>query len=205
MRAFLLITVIVFAAIGLGVAIEATTSSPHHVKATAPSPPPHQSNLWTISTRQPALRIDVRQSCPKSVAQYHDVTNANADARTTLVPPNPTAGLICRYGTIPTLSSSIPYTLVVAKRLGQQDASALAEAIDRVSTKRPTGLSSCPAQFATATIIAFAYANGSNADIWYEDSGCQMLDNGFLASSELGDPAFYNGFMSLIERLAPRG
>ena len=194
MRVFIAIALAVIAAIGIGVAVEAGTSSPSA----------HKSNAWTISTRQPSLRLLVDEPCPKSIAGYQDVTNAEVSSRTSLVPPSPDAGLICRYGTIPTMSTNVPYALVRSKRLERGDAVELAIAIDRVSTKRPTGVSACPAQFAAATVVAFGYAKESTADVWYQDSGCQKLDNGYLASSELGDPAFYNGFVALIDRLAPR-
>jgi hypothetical protein len=89
-------------------------------------------------------------------------------------------------------------------RLNAAQASRLGAVVDKVSTAPPKGAYSCPAGWNTATVIAFSYRGRSDADLWYYDSGCQTLDNGKIGAFQGGNPSFYRGFVSMIDRLAPQ-
>ena len=127
-----------------------------------------------------------------------------------LVPLHPIAGLICRYGPLPespagqpTGPAAVPGALYRQTRLGQSDSDPLASTIDRVSLSPPAGPSGCPADFGSASIIAFSYSNQADADLWWFTSGCQSLDNGQIGAFEVGNPAFYSVFEPAAEALSP--
>jgi hypothetical protein len=75
--------------------------------------------------------------------------------------------------------------------------------VNAMSTARPTAVAHCPAQLATVTVLSFGYSADRSVELWYSDSGCQTLDNGFLEASEISNPPFYEGFSALVARLAP--
>jgi hypothetical protein len=79
----------------------------------------------------------------------------------------------------------------------------LASVIDSISTAAPHGVNSCPADFGSASIIAFSYADTPDVNVWFSDSGCKTLDNGVIGAFELGNPSFYQSFESLIDELSP--
>jgi len=52
-----------------------------------------------------------------------------------------------------------------------------------------------------ATIIAFGYSQYS-VDIWYQDSGCQTVDNGKIGAWQ-GGSASFAAFQTTLVGLAP--
>jgi hypothetical protein len=163
------------------------------------------SDPWHLSRGGPHIRVLVNYGCPASLGAARDVRNVGAWRFSELVPKSPTDGLICRYAA----SASSPPATVVHPALYRQvrltaaQASGLAGAIDRVSTAAPKGAYSCPAGWNTATVIAFSYRGRPDADLWYYDSGCQTLDNGWIGAFQGGNQNFYLRFVPLIDRLAP--
>ncbi len=75
--------------------------------------------------------------------------------------------------------------------------------VRRLNTEKPVGTYHCPADFESATLIAFAYSHGSDADLWFSDTGCETLDNGSIGAAAAGHPAFGTRFASLVNKLAP--
>ena len=61
---------------------------------------PSCTGYWTIQSRHPQVRVTVAKGCPATVPYDADVRNPG-DAVSTLVPPRPRAGLICRYSGTP--------------------------------------------------------------------------------------------------------
>lgn len=171
------------------------------LSACAPSTDP-----WTISRSGPKLRLLSTDSCPRSLGPARDARNHGAWRLAKLVPASPAHSLICRYAAPLTPAATVQPqpSLYRQVRLGRDRASTLAKLIDLVSTKPPSGISSCPAAFNTATVIAFWYAHGMQADIWYSDTGCQTLDNGAIAASETSNPNFSGRVIPLINRVAPQ-
>ena len=51
------------------------------------------------------------------------------------------------------------------------------------------------------TILAFSYAGRADADVWWHASGCQSLDNGYVATTETVNPSFYNNLGKAIQHL----
>lgn len=121
-----------------------------------------------------------------------------------MVPPNPTAGLICRYAPPSSFeqTSEVRGSLYAQLRLTRAQAVQLAGVIDAMSTAVPPN-AHCPAEILSASIIAFAYANAPDVDLWFKDSGCQTLDNGRMSASAIANPAFDGPFESLIAKWAP--
>jgi hypothetical protein len=154
--------------------------------------------VWSVS-RSPKLRVHVATGCPASVAAYQDVVNTFPGPP--LVPPNPEAGIICRYGP----SATRPETAQLERkaRLGPAQAGTLASAIRRLNLAPPTGVTHCPADFGLVAVIGFSFPGRADVGLWYEASGCQTLDNGRIGAFEGGNPSFYNGFLNTIDRLSP--
>ena len=45
--------------------------------------------------------------------------------------------------------------------------------------------------------------HADDVDVWWNDSGCQTLDNGRLGAFEDGNPSFYKTFQNAYTRLVP--
>lgn len=174
----------------LGFVIAATSSC-----ATAP---------WIVTPGHPVVHVLVLSGCASTMEGDKDVANSYTGDE--LVPPDPVSGRICRYraslaepdetGAPGSLYSSVPLTAVVAVHL--------ATVIDAINTAAPQGTVACPADFGSASIIAFEYASRSDVDLWFSDSGCETLDNGRVGAFEPGNPSFYNSFLTLMNQLAPQ-
>lgn len=164
------------------------------------------SDPWHPSRGGPYIRVLANADCPTSLGLARDVRNFGDWRLSELVPESPTSGLICRYAASATSppSAVVHPALYRQVRLTAAQASGLAGAIGKISTKAPKGAFSCPAGWNTATVIAFSYRGRSDADLWYYDSGCQTLDNGKIGAFEGGNPSFYPHFVPLIDRLAPQ-
>jgi hypothetical protein len=164
------------------------------------------SDPWHLSRGGPYIRVLASEACPSSLGPARDVRNFGAWRLSELVPRSPAGGLICRYAASATSPSSavVHPALYRQVRLTATQASGLAGVIDKVSTKAPKGVFSCPAGWDTATVIAFSYRGRTDADLWYYDSGCQTLDNGKIGAFQGGNSSFYGRFVSLINRLAPQ-
>jgi hypothetical protein len=154
--------------------------------------------VWNVS-RSPKLRVDVAARCPASIGADQDV--ANTFAGPPLVPPGPKAGLICRYA--PSATKPGPANLKRQTRLSTAQAGDLATVVRRLDLTAPSGVTNCPADLGLVAVIGFAYPGRADVGLWYHASGCQTLDNGRIGAFEVGNPSFYNGFLSTIDRLSP--
>jgi hypothetical protein len=153
----------------------------------------------------PQVRVTVAGGCPVTVARDQDVDNPTGPF-TRLVPSDPIAGRICRYGPrllSPSSAGESSAGLYRDTPLDGASARRLAVVIDRLPTNQTIGVTSCPADFGSVTVIALSYRHRPDADLWYHDGGCESLDNGHLRSFELGNRAFYEGFGPLVDRLSP--
>jgi hypothetical protein len=153
--------------------------------------------VWNVS-RSPKLHVDVAAGCPASIGADQDVVNTFAGPP--LVPPSPKAGLICRYG-----PSSNPGTATLKRqaRLGPTQAGVLATVVGRLNLAAPSGVTNCPADFGLVAVIGFSYPARADVGLWYQASGCQEVDNGRIGAVEVGNPSFYNGFLTTVDRLSP--
>jgi hypothetical protein len=177
----------------ISVALLAVQSQPPAASAAA--------RVWHVS-RTPKLRVDVATGCPVSVAAYQDVVNTFPGPP--LVPADPKAGLICRYG--PSTAKPGPARLERQTRLDQAQADLLTAAVRQLSLAPPTGVSFCPADFGLVAVIGFSFSGRPDVGLWYHASGCQTVDNGRIGSFQGGNPSFYNRFQSVVNRLsAPVG
>lgn len=105
-----------------------------------------------------------------------------------------TSGLVCRYRQIgghPGGPGPQFGVLYASPPLDGRQAVELTRIIDAIKTEGPpSGPISCPAQLnGMATVIAFDYPHRS-VDLWYQDSGCQEIDNGVIGASEIGNASF---------------
>jgi hypothetical protein len=107
--------------------------------------------------------------------------------------------VICWYGAPASSDEVLIHTSLVNGRTAR----ALSAAIDRLRTAVPSGQTHCPVASSREAVIAFGMGNGSVIDLWYNDTGCQTLDNGRLRAFETGDPAFSETFIPLVLGLLP--
>jgi hypothetical protein len=140
------------------------------------------------------------------LAEAKDVSNTGVGLDKILTPPSPESGLICRFGPAYTNSRMTVAggTLYRRRWVDMNTARHLASVIDSISTAGPQGVTSCPSTDFSATIIAFAYRDAPDVDLWFSDSGCRTLDNGLIGAFENGNPRFYQTFESLINELCPQ-
>jgi hypothetical protein len=161
-------------------------------------------SLTLLSAASAPIRVMASESCPSALGLANGVSNSYAG--TQLVAPSPTSGLICRYtppypfGVQPNTDPAALYRQV---ELTQSQAVRLAGVIDSISTEVPTGTVNCPDDDESTTVIALAYSDTPDIDLWYKDSGCQTLDNGRLRVYEVGNSMFYGAFDALIDAWAP--
>ncbi|GAA4193632.1 hypothetical protein GCM10022288_27720 [Gryllotalpicola kribbensis] len=146
---------------------------------------------FTPST--PTISIAATSSCPATLGAARDVPDRSAGSAT-LLPASgkPPAALACSY-TDRELSSQT--------RLGAAASRELASVVNEIDLSKPTGTTSCPAQLDQITVIAFEIGNTDDVDLWWNDSGCQTVDNGRLGAFQGGNPSFYRTFQSTYARL----
>jgi len=152
--------------------------------------------------RPPPGSLSVAAACPASIGGYADVVNTFVGPP--LVPADPGAGLICQYGK--DLGSGLPSSadLVLSTSLDRAQAQQLAAVVREIDLAPPSGALRCPAEFFGAvTVIALSYPGRTDVGLWYSTSGCQTLDNGQIGAFEGGNPSFYQGFETTIDRLSP--
>ncbi|MEO7016682.1 MAG: hypothetical protein ABI130_09635 [Leifsonia sp.] len=54
----------------------------------------------------------------------------------------------------------------------------------------PVGTVNCPMDTGAITLIAFAYPDTPDIDLWWKSDGCQIIDNGRLAAWRLANSSF---------------
>jgi hypothetical protein len=161
-------------------------------------------SVTLLSAVSSPVRLLASQTCPSALGAKNGVANPYAGDE--LVAPNPTFGLICRYTPPYPLGpqpNTNPASLYADARLTASQAEHLVRVIDSISTAHTTGSSSCPGDDGSTSVIAFAYTDAPDIDLWFKDSGCQTLDNGRLRAFETANPNFYGAFDTLIENWAP--
>lgn len=153
--------------------------------------------------------IDVRASghCPANKGAAADVV-ANSDGSSTLLPDKsaPGAALVCFYGSRPRATRTVAGhdKLAYAIRLDREEARALAASANKVDLAAPpAGAVNCPMDTGAVIIIAFAYPDAPDVDLWWKSDGCQTIDNGRLGASQLANSSF-GAFQQVFKGLTTR-
>ena len=143
----------------------------------------------------PQLTLDPAAACPRSLGHSQDVGPAS-DLSGRMVPSaDPRGGLVCVYlRPTSTLTAGHAPRLHRQVRLSAADAGLLTRDLPHVKIGSIRATYSCPGGPGRVTVIAFAYAHRSPVDLWYDDSGCQQLDNGHVVAVWAGNPSFYAHF-----------
>ena len=89
------------------------------------------------------------------------------------------------------------------RELDKAEAGELAEAIRMLDLTAPSGAVACGMDLGMVAIIVLEYPNVGDVGLWYHADGCQSLDNGRIGAWEVGNPSFYTGFDSVVDRLSP--
>lgn len=142
------------------------------------------------------LAVTVAGGCPGSDRGAINVTRGPA---TSLLPAgSPTAGLICSYNGLNGAASA----LRSQARLGTAQAGRLARsatAIDLAHTDG--GVTSCPMDDGSVTVIALIYADGRDASLWANETGCRSVSNGTIDADDYS--SVFN-FVTAAAALLPR-
>ncbi|HEY5050267.1 MAG TPA: hypothetical protein VII50_05160 [Acidothermaceae bacterium] len=162
------------------------------------------------------LRVTVAQGCPATMPwAVTDVENPADPARTNaLAPTGATSGLICRYATdnvlyfspgantevdtpaplpVPNLRASVVLTPAQAATLSAAAAVA--------SVAPATGSYSCPSgDPGHVALIVLGYPDRADVDLWYSDTGCQDVDNGYASDFLLAGGDFGGAVDALVPR-----
>jgi hypothetical protein len=149
--------------------------------------------------------VTVDGGCTVTLGPAKDVRTDPDGLSQHLLPEHtkPTSSLVCEYTGRSTAQQPLRTRLARSVRLGVHDATRLASAISKVSTKPAHGEFVCPNdQFGTVTIVAFNYADRT-VDLWYKWSGCQTLDNGYVLAFQGANASFYSAFQPVFDDLAP--
>jgi hypothetical protein len=94
--------------------------------------------------------------------------------------------------------------LRASKTLTQAQAASLSSLVAATSIAPVVGSYSCPSgEFGHEALIVLGYPNSVDVDLWYSDSGCQSIDNGFVLGFEGGSESFGN-LQIAIDTLVPR-
>lgn len=115
--------------------------------------------------------------------------------------------MICLYGywspDLTPPSSSTANELIDSVRLDARQSATLARSIRALSLEQPRGTVSCPNDMVgVGALLAFTYADGSTTDLNYHDTGCQRLDNGKAAASQIGSKSFGDLQTTLTSEIA---
>jgi hypothetical protein len=146
----------------------------------------------------PSVRVSVAGGCPADLAAASDVRTPGGPGFFSrlfhyppLAPSGASSGLICDYGgpvSAPPAAASRPLQQQV--RLTATQAGALSRAANQVSTRRPAGESKCPSDVGTVVIVVLGYLHHPDVDIWWNDSGCETADNGYVQVFQAGNASF---------------
>lgn len=150
------------------------------------------------------LRVLPSSGCPKTNEGAVGVTNPQFHLTTSLIPTAvPSRGLICwykappfRFGTPPR-----PYSLVASQPLNSSQVRNIASTMVAFPIGRPDYpySTNCPAALFENAIIALEYPGGKVADVFWADSGCQTMANGYILQGnipglDITPPAGAQGF-----------
>jgi hypothetical protein len=166
------------AALEVGVAATGTTVSDIRVDALTEwwDPVPMQ-----VTVEGPRLRIAVAGPCPASDRGYVSVQNAGDDLSSALLPTGaPTGALVCSYEGM----NGTTYNLLRSTSVDATAAGKLAAAIAGSSLNHlDDGVTSCPMDDASMTVLAFSYPGRPDVDIWYHRTGCRSISNGSIVAT----------------------
>jgi hypothetical protein len=162
------------------------------------------------SAGSPKVRVTVAGGCPLSLGDAEDVSNPGPDFwselwhYSRLARSGAIRGLVCQY----TLSSVERLPVPELQRrdvMTRAQASAVSAAAWGESRSHPGfGQTECPAEAEGAvSIVVLGYAAGPDADIWWNDSGCQTADNGHIQVDLAGPGVAGDDFPDAVDNVLP--
>lgn len=124
------------------------------------------------------VRVTVSGGCPLTDRGVTGVANPGHVLTRRLLPPGqPTAGLRCRYDGL----NGHPWHLVAARRLTATAARRAARSMARIPLSHTDGgVMSCPMDDGSFEVLALAYPNRPDVDLWIKLNGCGGISNGYI-------------------------
>jgi hypothetical protein len=154
------------------------------------------------------VRVGIAQGCPATMPwAVTDVQNPADPALTkALAPTGATSGLICRYATdnvmyfspganteVDTPAPMPVPNLRASAVLTSSQATSLSAFVAATSIAAVIGTYACPEQDpGHEVLIVLGYPTRVDIDLWYRDTGCQDVDNGYESGFQGGSESFGN-------------
>ena len=129
----------------------------------------------------PRMRVAVATGCPATDQGFVGVTNPPPALATSLLPTGtPIGGLGCQYSG----SNGRPFELERKTTLDPAAARAFAQQVRRLALGHLDGqVTHCPADLGDVTVVALAYPNGQDVDLWMATTGCEAVSNGYIRAA----------------------
>jgi hypothetical protein len=126
----------------------------------------------------PRMHTTVASGCLASDKGYVGVTNTPPPLDRSLLPSGvPTSGLICEYYG----ANGRPFALKQKKLLDSTSGKALSASALRLPLGHLDGeVINCPNDDGSVTVIALAYPDRRNVDLWMATTGCATVANGTI-------------------------
>jgi hypothetical protein len=132
----------------------------------------------------PRMHVDVASGCPASDRGIVGVTNPGAPLNESLVPMGaPSSGLVCEYSGL----NGNAFALKHSAPLDAAAAAAFATHFRQIPLGHVDGAASfCPMDDGSASLVALAYLDHREVDVWMQTTGCTSVANGSITASMLG-------------------
>jgi hypothetical protein len=124
-----------------------------------------------------SVRVTLVGGCPPTDKSFTGVTNSAGEGLTRRLLPagQPSGGLRCRYDGL----NGRPWHLVAAQRLSAAVARQAASQMASLPLSHPEGeVASCPMDDGSAEVLALAYPDLPDVDLWVALNGCGGVSNG---------------------------
>ena len=148
-----------------------------------------------------AIRVPALGPCPAWRNTYRDVVNSGSVLRTTLLPKGALFGRICRYGEQAGSSRVARIRAALINGRAAHDFEAIIGSLKTGSP--PGGAVNCPASLPGVTVLAFGYTGGKTIDLWFDGTGCKLLDNGYIKAYGPNNWNSLQQLMRLVDLIAP--
>lgn len=143
--------------------------------------------LWIdpvpVRDSQPGSRVRITSSsgCLPSDRGFVGVTNPPPPLDSSLLPSgSPSGGLVCKYYGL----NGQAFALEQSTAMDSGAASAFSASVGRLELGHIDGrVGSCPADDASAIVVALVYPDGRTVDLWMATAGCARISNGYISAS----------------------
>jgi hypothetical protein len=132
------------------------------------------------------MHLAAASGCLASDRGFVGVTNPSPPLEQSLLPSGqPSSGLVCEYNGLngPPFSSGPPFALKSKAFLDTASAEALSAKVRQLPLGHLDGeVMNCPMDDEEVTVVALAYPDGRNINLWMATTGCATVSNGSISA-----------------------